>query len=514
MTNYKEILRLYSSGDYSNREIAKILGVSRNTIAGCIGRAKDAGVRIPVPETMSNEDLYTKLFQNKSLQKEECMYLIPDFERFSEELKKPHVTKKVLWREYVRSSLNSELKTYSISQFNALFNEYMISHSISMTRERNPGEVLELDWSGSSINLRSKVSDSVVKCHLFVAAFPFSGYFFAEAFANEKTRSWVKGITDSFSFFGGVPIMLRPDNCKTVTLKADKYEPELNQTMIELSEYYGTVTIPARVRKPRDKNVVENTVGFATRNIIAALRNQVFYSIDEINMAIAEKVDELNSEPFTKKPGSRLDLFLIKEKPCLLPLPSRPFELFERATAKVAPDYHIQFDKCFYSVHPKFIGKTVKIRANAFEVEVFDQSGKVIARHRRGVIKGQKSTNPDHIPEAHRELLGWSGDRFRSEAKRIGPRTLELIETVLASRQYEVQSFRVCRGILNLRLRYGGTVLETAAAEAVSVGIRSYKGVKALAETAAVTCTEDVSDTLEIDESDFFMTHDYEEADK
>jgi hypothetical protein len=356
--------------------------------------------------------------------------------------------------------------------------------------------------------MRSRISDSTIKCHLFVAAFPFSGYFYAEAFADEKVHSWTTGISDSLTFFGGVPVILRPDNCKTATIKADRYEPELNQTMIELSEYYGTVTIPARVRKPRDKNVVESTVGFATRNIIAALRNQVFYSIYEINEAVLLKVNELNSEPFEKKAGSRYELFTLQEKPCLLPLPSRPFELFERATAKVAPDCHVQFDKCFYSVHPKHIGETVNVKASALKVEILDNSGNTIASHRRCWIKGQKQTDPSHIPEEHKEILGWSGDRFRSEADRIGMNTRKLIDNVLSSRKYEVQSYKVCKGILNLRMKFGRDVLEKAATEAVNAGIKSYKGVKALAETLDLQQVQQaVPAGEEIDESVFFVTH-------
>ena len=214
------------------------------------------------------------------------------------------------------------VKQYGISQFNALLNEYASQHNISLRRDRNPGEVLELDWTGSSIVLHGKAPGLERKCHLFVAAFPFSGYFYAEAFPDEKIHSWLKGIADSLSFFGGVPVILRPDNTKTATIKADRYEPELNAAMIELSEYYHTVTIPARVRKPRDKNVVENSVGFVSTYIIAALRNQVFYSLEEINNAVREMVLELNDEPFTKKEGSRRLLFDNEERMHLLPLPS------------------------------------------------------------------------------------------------------------------------------------------------------------------------------------------------
>ena len=164
MTNYKEIIRLHCSGDYSNREIVSILGVSRNTISRCLSKAAEIGIPMPVPEAMSNEELAGKLFP-KQERKPDSGYMMPDFGLLAEELKKPHVTKKLLWKEYVATCVDSGLKPYSISQFNSLFNEYAMSHSISMTRERRPGEVLELDWSGSSINLNSSVSDAVIRCH-------------------------------------------------------------------------------------------------------------------------------------------------------------------------------------------------------------------------------------------------------------------------------------------------------------------------------------------------------------
>ena len=506
MTNYKEILRLYCSGDYSQREIALALGISRNTVSKCIGLAREKRISLPVPEEITNQEIEAILFPDEERKRISQSYTAPDFSHLAEELKKPHVTKKLLWKEYVDSCKGSGYKPYGISQFNALLNEYASQHNISLRRDRNPGEVLELDWSGSSIVLHGKAPGLERRCHLFVAAFPFSGYFFAEAFADEKIHSWVKGVADSLSFFGGVPVILRPDNTKTATIKADRYEPELNTVMIELSEHYHTVTIPARARKPRDKNVVENSVGFVSTYIIAALRNQVFYSLDDMNNAVMEKVIELNDEPFTKKEGSRRLLFDSEERMHLLPLPPRQFQLFERARAKVAPDYHVQFDKCFYSVHPKHIGEEVRIKASADTVMILLPSGEEIARHPRGAFKGQRVTDSSHIPPMHQEILGWSGDSFRSEARRIGNNTHALIDRILSSRQYEVQSYKICRGVLNLRNRVGARILEIAAGEALDSGIISYKGIKAIAETIGMDA-EDSETTAREDDSHLFLTH-------
>ncbi len=509
MTNYKEILRLYCSRDYSLRGIAKALKISRNTVNKCLDRVFELQMKLPIPESMTNEELRQILFPKKQ-ELENPNYYMPDFEKISLELKKPHVTHQLLWKEYVIEASGTNLKIYSISRFNALLGEYCERHNIVITRDRFPGEVLELDWSGSSLILTGKAEGIEIKCHLFVAAFPFSGYFYAEAFADEKMHSWVKGIVDALNAFGGVPKILRPDNCKTATIKADKYEPELNSVMIELSEYYGTVTIPARVRKPTDKNTVESTVGLVTRNIIAALRNQKFYSLNEMNEKIFEMTEELNNTEFTKKRYSRTILFESEEKPALLPLPSRAFEFFERATAKVAPDYHVDFDKCYYSVPHKYCGQTVKVKATTDMVRIFTLPDDFeIASHTRGFYRGQKITNPEHIPLKHQACLGWSGDKFRSEAAQIGENASLLIERVLASREYEVQAYKTCRGIINFSHKYGKAAFEAAAKIANEYSFTSYKSFASLIRddqsrlSKSIECEEEA----EVDDSHLYLSH-------
>lgn len=508
MTNIKEVLRLYLTGDYSQRDIATALSMSRNTIKKCIERYKELNLSAYEVANKSNSELYEIMFR-KEEKSRVCPYYIPDFEELAKDLKKPHITKKLLWKEYVDSCQDSGLKPYSISQFNALLDEYLSSHNLSLRRDREPGEVLELDWSGSFIPLHSPFSEETIPCHLFVAALPFSSYFYAEAFADEKIKSWITGIVHSLEFIGGVPKILKPDNCKTATIKADKYEPELNQAMIELAEYYKTAVIPARVRKPRDKNVVEAAVGFATRNIIAALRNQIFYSIDEMNAEIQKKVKELNDTKFAKKDGSRTELFLAMEKSTLLPLPLKPFQLYERTTVKVAPDYHVKFAEGSYSVHPKHIGEELFLKASCNEVFIYTKDGKdELARHKRCLFKGQKRTDPAHIPPAHQEVLGWSGDKFRSEARYVGPNTELLIENVLKSREYEVQAYSACRGILSLKNKYGKSNLEAVAQDAVASHIVSYKSIKALLEMYIDSKNAEEALSDDFDPNDFFITHD------
>lgn len=485
MTNFKEILRLHYGG-FSQRAIASNLCCSRDAVALCIKRAKERGLKLPVAEDVTNEDLKAFLYNSQEGIRDP-EYMIPDYAYIVEELKKLHVTNGLLWTEYLVQCKSVGLKPYSISQFNALVRDYSQRHDIVLRQDHRPGEVLELDWSGSAILLCDRLTDETIPCHLFVAAFPFSNYFYAEAFSSMNMLAWVTGVVHALEFFGGVPLILRPDNLRTAILKPDKYEPELNATMIELSQHYKTVVVPARVKAPRDKNVVEGAVGYASRQIIAAVRNQKFFSLGEMNQCIWDYMDQLNASDFKKKEGSRLALFREQEQTELLPLPIKPFQLFDRITATVAPDYHIEFDYRFYSVPPNRIKSDVSVKASADTVYIYYKDT-LEAVHPRLRVKGQKSTLPEHIPEKHRDYLLWSADYFLSQARRIGPATEQMIRNVLASRQYEVQSFRSCVGILRIAQRYSAECLEAACKQGLESGLRSYRAVNTIAKSIKDSC--------------------------
>jgi transposase len=480
MTNYKEILRLYCGG-YSQRAIATSLRCSRDAVSLCINRAKERNLKLPVTENITNEELNQFLYNSREGIRNPG-FLLPNFKKIAEELKKPHMTNGLVWTEYLIQCKSTGLEPYSVSQFNALLRDYSQRMNISLRQDHKPGEVLELDWSGSAILLSNRLTDDTIPCHLFVAAFPFSGYFYAEAFTDEKVLSWVTGLVNALTFFGGVSLILRPDNLKAAIIKPDKYEPVLNVAMIELAEHYRTAVIPARVRTPRDKNVVEGMVGYASRQIIATVRNQKFFSLEEMNTVVWDLTDKLNATDFKKKDGSRELLFKEIEQKELLPLPPKPFQLFGRATATVAPDYHIEYDAGFYSVSPKLIKSEVSVKASSVKVSIYHK-GNLHAEHPRCRFKGQRSTLPEHVHDKHADYLLWSGDYFLSQAKAIGAATEQIIRKVLASRDYEVQSYRSCVGILRLAKRHGSPCLEEACREALSSGLYSYKSINTIAKT-------------------------------
>ena len=310
---------------------------------------------------------------------------------------------------------------------------------------------------------------------------------------NEKTDNWIKAHVQMFDFFGGVTPMLVSDNCTTAVnhKKSDWYNTALNTTYHEMAEHYNLAILPARVRKPKDKPNVEGSVGKISTWITAALRNEQFFSLAELNASIREKLDAYNARKFQKKECSRLSLFLGEEMPLLAPLPATPFELAEWKQATVQFNYHIAVGRMFYSVPYQYIKNKVDVRITDTTVEIFYNHNRIASHRRLYGRSGQYSTVTEHMPQEHQKYLEWNGDRFRKWADSIGINTSKVVDAILTSGRIEQQSYRSCMGLLKLAEKYSPEKLEQVCAKALSYsGKPSYKSIKNL-----LAATKDAPDT-------------------
>ena len=285
----------------------------------------------------------------------------------------------------------------------------------------------------------------------------------------------------AFNFFGGVPRAVVPDNLKSGVAKSCRYEPDLNPAYAELAAHYGTTVIPARPVSPRDKAKVESGVLIVKRWILARLRNLTFFSLAELNIAIAELVIRLNEKPFQKLDGSRKSLFLELEQPELMPLPKTPYQFARWKKARANIDYHIEVEHHYYSVPYRLIGSQLDVRLTATVVEVFN-GGVRITSHIRSYKKGGFTTKEEHRPKAHQRYLDWKPSRIIAWAEKTGPATAKLTEAILAKRTHPEHGYRSCLGLLRLGERYSPQRLEQAAARALGSGAHSYKSVKSILE--------------------------------
>lgn len=480
MIKYREILRLHSQ-KVSGRGIASSCQCSRNTVSKVLERAKEKGITWPFENDITDADLQRMLFPEKDIQSNRK---IPDCAYVHKEMAKSGVTLSLLWQEYCESCRISGEIPLMYSQFCRYYRQYAHTTKATMRIKHKPGEVMEVNWAGKTAFLQNNITGEPIPVYLFVAVLPCSQYAYAEAFSHQQMESWITAHVNAFQYFGGVPRILVPDNLKTGIDKVTKPTPKINRTYQELAEHYGTAIIPARVKKPKDKPTVEGTVGMVSTWIIASLRHQQFFSLEELNQAIRVKLMELNEKPFQKKPGSRKSAFLEEEKAMLLPLPTSPYELATWSTASVNYDYHIMADKNHYSVPYEYIQHQVDVRITSKTVEVFYHHLRIASHIRNRHQENQYITVPEHMPEKHQRYLNMSSESFRKWADSVGPNTSIVMNAVLTSHPVEKQSFRTCTALMKLADKYSLTRLEEACQRGLSyTPSPSYKTIQTILKT-------------------------------
>ena len=274
-----------------------------------------------------------------------------------------------------------------------------------------------------------------------------------------------------------------PDNLKSAVTRPCRYEPQANATYEDLAAHYRTAILPARVRRPRDKAKVEQSVLLVERWILARLRNQIFFSLNELNAAIRALLGELNERPFKKLPGCRRTLFEQLDRPAMIALPAERYSYAEWRKARVHIDYHVEVEGHYYSAPYQLVKQALDVRLSANTVELF-QRGKRVASHRRSALKGRHTTVAEHMPRAHRQYASWTPERLVRWAEKSGPATAELVSTILASRKHPQQGFRSCLGLMRLGKTYTDQRLEAACQRALALGAVSFKSVQSILKTA------------------------------
>lgn len=505
MTDYREILRLRSLG-LNHSQIAESMGIARQTVVTALQHAATQGVNWQAAEELSDRELAALLFPPGS---GKPTYKMPDYEYVHREMAKSGVTLQLLWFEYCDKCRESSDVPYQLTQFKKYYRDFVVKTKATMHINRKPGEIMEVDWAGQAANIIDTDTGEVIDAYIFVAALPYSGYAYVEAFLTQNQESWIAAHVNAYSFFSGVTRILVPDNLKTGIVKNTRTETVLNKTYQEMAEHYGTAIIPARVKAPKDKPTVEGTVGNTSTFILAAIRNQRFLSLRELNAVIKEKLHAFNHKSFQKKDGSRASLFL-EERTFLLPLPKSPFELATWKIATVQYNYHIGVDGQFYSVPYEYIKHKVDVRLTRNMVEVFFEGNRICSHVRLYGRAGQYSTLEAHMPQNHQQYTQWNGERFRKWAAKIGANTAAVVETILTGYKVEQQGYKACMALLKLADQYTPERLEAACIKALSYTPRpSFKSVQAILKSGQDRISDEAAAPSEPSEFGFTRGADY-----
>ena len=454
MTKYREILRLKSLG-LSQQSIADSCNVSKKTVNRVLKRARELNISWPLDKSDTDAVLAEMFFPStKQVRSNKRM---PDYDYVHKELLRNGVSKKLLWTEYMEDCHANGEEPLMYSQFCYHIQQDEQKRRATMHINRKPGEQVEVDWAGDPATIIDPDTGEITKAYIFVGVMTYSQYAYVEAFLDMKQKSWINAHVHMYEYFGGVARILVPDNCKTAVVHNGGFkDQQVNETYQEMAEYYGTAIIPARVRAPKDKPNAEGTVGNISTWITAALRNEQFFSLAELNLAIRNKLELFNQRLFQKKEGSRRSLFLGEE----------------------------------------YIKKKVDIRVTDTTIEIFYNHNRIASHRRLKGRPGQYSTITEHMPADHQKYLEWNGDRFRKWAERIGINTYTAVNAILTSKSVEQQTYRSCMGLLKLAEKYSDALLEAACKKALSyTASPSYKSIKNLLVTGSEKLASEAIDT-------------------
>lgn len=489
MSKLKQIIRLRKNG-VALQTISKGVGISRNTVKKYLRLIEVKGYNYQELLEKEDEQLDALLADPDHVSQERHDILLKLFPSIEKELKRTGVNRWVIWGEYKEKHPDG----YSYAQFCRYLRDWRNTYAATMHFEHQPGDKLFIDFTGKKLQWIDPQTGEVNYAEVYVALLGYSQLTFVQALTSQKKEDFIEATENALHFFGGVPKVLVPDNLKSAVTKASKYEADLNTDFADFANHYSTSVLPARSYKPRDKALVENAVKIVYSRIYAPLRDRIFYSLEELNQAVADALESHNHKPFQKSKQSRWGKFNEQEKEKLMPLATDRYEMkrFKSLTVMKNCHVHLSEDKHYYSVPYRYIGKKVKMVYSNSTVSFFYNKER-IAFHKRNPKQFGYSTVKKHLPSSHQFVSDWNPDKFLSWAAGIDPIIKDYIQKILQSKIYPEQAYRSCVGILAQEKKVGKQRLIKAVERAIHYGAYNYKiidrilkgGMDRLAEDSA-----------------------------
>lgn len=479
MNKIRKVIKFHCSGK-SKLFISNYLSLSRNTVKKYIALFDALGLNLEDLEKKADADL-EDLFSQSTLESanpklEKLQSYFPKMER---DLKKVGVTVQHLWEEYYKENPDG-LKS---SQFRYHFRNWSNRVNPVMHMNHKAGDKMYVDYAGKTLSVIDQDTGEIREVQFFVAILGASQYTYAEASLSQQKEDFVASVENAVRFFGGTPGAIVPDNLKSAVIKSSRFEPTINETLADFAEHYQTAILPARAYKPRDKSLVEGAVKILYRRIYVHLREQKFFSLDQLNEQIWNLLEVHNKTKLTARPYSRLELFTEDEKKELNPLPQERFEIKYQSFATVMQNGHVSLssDKNFYSVPYQYLRKKVKLLYTKSTVEIYYKYNR-IATHPRHYKPYVYTTNPEHMASTHQFVADWSASRFLDWASGIDPSVGEFIMKIIDSKNHPEQAYKSCLGILSFEKKVGKQRLINACKRALDYRIYSYKAIQNILE--------------------------------
>lgn len=489
MQNYITILgiidmrqRGISYDDCRNR-----YGIGNSTITLIMNRFHDCSKDLSALKQMSPSEVEEIFYPPENIRRKDVS-IMPDYQLIYDRLTAPGSKANLfyLWLKYKKECPSG----YQYTQFCAYFKRFVEKHygseAVSMVVERIPGERIYIDWIGDQPEiLVDTASGEIKKVHFFVTTVGVSNLVFAEAFENEKLPNFIAGTVHAIEFYGAVPKYLVPDNLKTAITKHTKDELIINSAYADLENFYEVIILPPPPYKPKGKPTVEKYVQFLETHLLEDLKEKVYYSIEDINRDIRQKIAAINNEKKTSQSVSKMESFLRYDKPQMKSLAGESFTLCDyKYFTHIPNNYHLLYDDHYYSVLYTHYNHPAILKATMGEIRICDKNNKLLCTHRRSYkdfpkyITKQEHMKPEH--QYYKEVNSKDGDHYRRWASSIGPYTAKMIDHILLAATHEEQAYNSCNGILHMCTNHSKLLIEEVSKTCVDSSACRYSYFKKL----------------------------------
>ena len=439
MSKLRQLLRLNSQGE-SKLSISRLTGLSKNTVKKYLRIASDKGFTIQDIEELSDEQLDISFGMESVLPEPDrykhLMKLLPVYEK---RLKKRNVSRESLWAEYIAQYPDG----YRIAQFKRHIRKWIRHNNPVMHIEHKIGDKMFVDFTGEKLSIIDKTTGEIIPVEVFVSILGATQYTYVEAVKNQTKENFIMACENALYYYGGVPRAIVPDNLRSAVTKSDRYEPSLNEAFEDFANHYHTAILPARAYKPKDKALVEGAVKIVYRRIFDEIKDKEYYSIEELNQAIWEKLKAYNNIKLTGKLYCRQQIFEELEKRELQPLADHRYELKRKQAGTVHVNSYVclREDKNYYSVPYKFIGSKVQIIYSNNQVDIYHRHV-LIASHSRSNKQFFYTTDKDHLPSSHKFISEWNPERYIKWAESIDQNVTSYIKQVIERKPHPEQAYK------------------------------------------------------------------------
>jgi transposase len=495
MSKVRKVIQLFSQGN-SKVFISNYLSLSRNTVKKYITLYQLLNITAEEMKQKSDVELEALFSSNNEANlSPRLKKLYAFFPRVERDLKKTGVTRFSMWEEYIKKHPDGFRRT----QFLEHYNRWNKKVNPVMHMTHKAGDKMFIDYAGKTLQVIDKETGEIQELQFFVAVLGASQHTYAESSPSQKKEDFIASIENALHYYKGVPAAIVPDNLRSAVTKSSRYEPTINETLLDFAEHYETTILPARAYKPRDKSLAEGAVKILYQRIYPILRKEEFYSIESLNKRIWELLEKHNNKKLTGRPYSRYQLFKEVEQDKLSPLPVTRFEVKYQAFATVIQNGHVILgvDKHYYSVPYQYIRKKVKLLYSGSTVEIYYKYNR-IATHKRNLKPYHYTTVKEHLASTHRFITEWNPQQFIDQAASVNSSVEELICRILEHKQHPEQAYKSCMGVLAFEKKVGKERLTNACKRALEHKIYNYRTIQTILEKGLDKLIEDEAGNNEL----------------